>query len=687
MSDGDALSVAASRRPGVVGIFGPVAALSHIVVRGLAGLFTLVVLVLGQSALWPDSVPISAKILLLAVGVLAFVRPGTGLLLVAGLAPFGQVGARWLGWNLRGAEALVLACLSGLLLRMWRSNRFRAFPSQGIELAAWLFGLVVAASCVEQLCFLRVQRDFPWPFAHELAAMATGDYLVTFRVFGTLFNAMLLLEGLALLVCAAYCCRTDATFATRLARVLVVGAVSVAALSLVLAAERVLDSRRPLARLWQLVAEDRWTVHTGDLNAAASYFRDGFRDGRGRRTVLTQAATLAWRGLDHRHRLVDDRVAYRDPRDADRCGRGVLGFRPAAPDQPPPGAPGHDPPDRAGVDPSLCLRHGVAVWRNAGRRYPPDVRRDHRAHAGVATALRRRHRAVSALVAAFRAGELQAIYRTENAHNNFLQVAGELGGIGLAAFLALLAAAFWRSRSAPAAGALARPMLAGVAVFVVTWLGGHPLLAPVVAYPFWIAAGAIGAAGAPIGRDRPERFDDTSFGAGTMSPRGTGAGSAAVAAALAAVLLIASIPIRLDSKLQTLDWTRIAYGLHEWEVGPSGERFRWSRERVGFYVTESASAVSVPLRAISVTETTPVAVDVFVAERAASQVRLSDTGWATVEVQLSGPATRGHRLVELRVDRTWIPADEIPGSTDSRELGVQVGELAIRGSEASQPGP
>jgi hypothetical protein len=97
--------------------------------------------------------------------------------------------------------------------------------------------------------------------------------------------------------------------------------------------------------------------------------------------------------------------------------------------------------------------------------------------------------------------------------------------------------------------------------------------------------------------------------------------------------------------------------------------------------------VSVPLRAISVTETTPVTVDFLVAGSAAHEVRLSDTGWTTVEVQLSGPTTRGHRLVELRVDRTWIPADEIPGSTDSRELGVQVGELVIRRSGVSPQGP
>jgi hypothetical protein len=42
------------------------------------------------------------------------------------------------------------------------------------------------------------------------------------------------------------------------------------------------------------------------------------------------------------------------------------------------------------------------------------------------------------------------------------------------------------------------PMLAGVAAFIVSWLGGHPLLVPEVAYPFWLALGIVAGAASDI---------------------------------------------------------------------------------------------------------------------------------------------------------------------------------------------
>ena len=79
--------------------------------------------------------------------------------------------------------------------------------------------------------------------------------------------------------------------------------------------------------------------------------------------------------------------------------------------------------------------------------------------------------------------ELLQIYTRENAHNNFAQIAGELGVVGLASFIAVLALCLWPARRGPPAIA---PALAGLAAFIVSWLGGHPLLVPEVAYPFWL---------------------------------------------------------------------------------------------------------------------------------------------------------------------------------------------------------
>ena len=97
---------------------------------------------------------------------------------------------------------------------------------------------------------------------------------------------------------------------------------------------------------------------------------------------------------------------------------------------------------------------------------------------------------------------LMQYYRAENAHNQVLQVLGELGGVGLAAFVALLAAGLF-----PAARSLWRgdapPLLAGLAVgtgsFLIAALGMHPLLIPEVAMPFFLVLGLTSGT-APLGR-------------------------------------------------------------------------------------------------------------------------------------------------------------------------------------------
>ena len=50
-------------------------------------------------------------------------------------------------------------------------------------------------------------------------------------------------------------------------------------------------------------------------------------------------------------------------------------------------------------------------------------------------------------------------------------------------FIAVLALCLWPARGGHPAIA---PALAGLAAFIVSWLGGHPLLVPEVAYPFWL---------------------------------------------------------------------------------------------------------------------------------------------------------------------------------------------------------
>jgi O-antigen ligase len=89
---------------------------------------------------------------------------------------------------------------------------------------------------------------------------------------------------------------------------------------------------------------------------------------------------------------------------------------------------------------------------------------------------------------------LLAIYPRENAHNNFAQVAGELGLIGFAAFLAVLAICFWLPDRSRRRDPVVAAVVAGLAAFIVSWFGGHPLLVPEVAYPFWLTLAIVASA-------------------------------------------------------------------------------------------------------------------------------------------------------------------------------------------------
>ena len=102
------------------------------------------------------------------------------------------------------------------------------------------------------------------------------------------------------------------------------------------------------------------------------------------------------------------------------------------------------------------------------------------------------HRAVRPVVGALSPPPtVRASTRRDNAHNNLAQIAGELGLVGLTTFVIVLVASFWSSevRSRKRAR-VSMPLLLGLAAFILTWLGGHPLLVPEVAYPFWITLGA-----------------------------------------------------------------------------------------------------------------------------------------------------------------------------------------------------
>ncbi len=153
----------------------------------------------------------------------------------------------------------------------------------------------------------------------------------------------------------------------------------------------------------------------------------------------------------------------------------------------------------------------------------------------------------------FAAPEMLSYYARENAHNNFAQIAGELGLVGLSGFLAVLVDLALAPRSSrPVAHIVVVPVLLGLAAFILTWLGGHPLLVPEVAYPFWITLGVVAASSRQI---PPKR---------TCSVGIVG---------LAVALLLVSIPFRVGAKSAELDLARVSYGVSAKQLMTSRARF------------------------------------------------------------------------------------------------------------------
>ena len=167
---------------------------------GLLRSSTAVVLLLIQSAFWSNRVSAWMQVIIFATALLSYFRPHYGLSRL-------RLSRRWDRWAAARSTRRCAAPKRSSwhfspepLVRGWTLREFRTFPSTRLEIAALIFGFVVAASCVEQIWFLQIQMDFAWPFAQELLSYASRNYFTSSRGYGMLFRAMLLLEGMALVL-------------------------------------------------------------------------------------------------------------------------------------------------------------------------------------------------------------------------------------------------------------------------------------------------------------------------------------------------------------------------------------------------------------------------------------------------------------------------------------------------------
>ncbi|HKY22382.1 MAG TPA: O-antigen ligase family protein [Vicinamibacterales bacterium] len=622
-------------------------AAARLLIRVSIALFTGVVLLLAQSIFWNDAVVAQLRAVLLGVAILAFFRPHNALLLLAALAPLAQIWAPLLGSHMRGGEAMVLAFLAGTLLRGWTLGGFRSFPSDRLQTAAAAFACVVAASCLEQLLFMQIQSDYPGPFLRDTIAHLSRSYFTSFRGYESVFRTMLLLEGLALLVSVRHYCRIRPGLASQFVRIVIAGAVSAALFNMAFFVKELIATGAPHDQFVRFATETRWSAHIGDLNAAGSIFVMGMFMAFGL-AYASPSKRFAWAlaGL-----MLGVAMWMTGSRTALVAALLVTFLTITI------GTLKRACSIRAtmAIAVAALAMASVAIWlfvplESLGRSAPAAVTirwlflgttwrmllTEPWFGMGIGQ--------YSLWSFHFAAPEMLNYYRHQNAHNNFAQIGGELGLVGLAAFLVVLATAFWRTllpqRQAP--HFFVWPTLLGLAAFIVTWLGGHPLLVPEVAYPFWIALGVV------AGLESSDRSN--------WKPAGL--------ISLVLIVLLASVPVRVERKAVRLDLSRVRFGF-------SAQHLVATRGR--FFVRADRAQLSLPLRAWGASDHRPIEVDVFVDRRLTRSLRLTDSDWRSERIDLRESGARGFHQIDLQVKSPTILDD-----VESRSRrGIQLGDWEI----------
>lgn len=605
--------------------------------------FTVAVLVFNTP--WP------IKLIVGAVFAWSVVAPARALLAVAFLAPMGRfIGVALDLRTFRVTEAIIVAFLAGWLIRPRRDPEGPRMP----RALGWLAGLVVGASIVAQAWKI---AQFPGALGDTLQILYQAYYIIPDRIgFGA---GARLLEGLGLLAATMMVFRARPRTAVTLPAAMGAAAFVAACSSLLLVKGIALgpilaDSVRTAPRV---------SAHVGDVNAAASYFGMMLIVAIGMAAWRRRTASLVWivcaAALAAALWLTGSRTGL--------AATAIIGAAAAA--------------------------YGLASrWSRAARTAALIVVMIAAIGAGAIRAWTLRHDAGTDFRRDFNATSLRMIaarpvigvgigqyydtsplflsrflgwsYGLENAHNFFLQLAAELGILGAAPLLALLAMTVVRGAQA----ILARPddmrllgCEAAVTALLVTCLTGHPLLIDEVAFPFWMLAGLLLALSGSAIED-----GHRAEGRPALSPR-------AVVALCAAVLIVyVGVVRRPIAPSQSVDVT----GLEPWETAADGSRYRWTLDYASVFVPRSATRVHIPVRLpVDLPQIAPIGVQVKAAglDRGRTVVGAS---WATLDIELPPLDTRqAYRRIDLKVDRTWQPAIYIPGSRDLRSVGVQVGEV------------
>jgi O-antigen ligase len=577
-----------------------------------------------------DRVPAIVLAGLLALAVVSAARPGNALLALAVAVPI----AAWLGrqWNPTVAwpEALVVAFCTGYCVRAAVGPPREADP---LDPPVFLAAAVVIASLASQLA-IDAWRFGGAAVRTDLAELTTSGYFVTAVAADPLDAAMRLLESLVLLRAAATAAGRTPEFARRLIMAAVAGASAAAALNLARLWEAASRLESPLTAFADYLLTHRLNIHYADLNAAGSYFvlmlfaalgLTLARTSRGWWTAVFVIASALWVS-GSRMAMIVGVLAVLLPAGArmmrvSRLGRPRVIF--------------------AGAAMGLLLIAAAAAYSMP--------RRGNQQSAATATQVRIELARTSLRMTAsnpwsgvgigryyarsgeFSSPELLRLFPPaihENAHNNFLQLLAELGVFGFAAIVWLLwsaARSITRLLAADPHDSIRWGLVTGLLAFVLSWLGGHPLLLDEPAFAFWLLLGAATGWGMSVATIRPAR-------------------PMARITAVLVVLVSMAIPVQVIRQRADFDLEHRGVGLSPWQSEVDGIRYRLAGSTSSVFVPSDARLLTVPLRSVS---TTPeLRVEIRLDGRPADVVNVVSDRWHYLRIGMlrEGDAPRFRRL-------------------------------------------
>lgn len=244
--------------------------------------------------------------------------------------------------------------------------------------------------------------------------------------------------------------------------------------------------------------------------------------------------------------------------------------------------------------------------------------------------------------AALASPTLQKHYVAENAHNQWLQVLGELGFSGLGLFLMVLGVGLWRSLQRLKRGrasAVERGTTLGLLAFLASSLLMHPLLVADPGAAFWLALGAARGLSRDGAEPVPVRWP-----------------LHATAFIICLVVLGLVVPragmLRANANLEG-----VSVGLSRWHVDHAdGIRFRTATGRAAIFIPASASRVKIPLRANG--RAGDHKVQLQVDGREAGQFQLRNGHWTEITLVIpSADASGRYRRLEVGLEERGSTLD------------------------------